>query len=190
MTKKRPNETPPDAEEIVEPLDEAAEPATEPVGDAPEEPAVEEAPDNAEEALIKALAAEKDRFVRLAAEYDNFRRRSARERDAVYLDAQSQTILSILPVYDNLERALSHECPDEAFYKGVQMTLSQFREILAGLGVTEIKAVGEVFDPERHNAVARTEDPDAGGGIITAEFQKGFMLGGRVIRFSMVAVAN
>lgn len=137
-----------------------------------------------------ALKAEKDRYLRLAAEFDNYRKRSTKERESLYSDIQADTIVQLLPVYDNLARALSQECADEAFYRGVEMTMTQLKEILDKLGVAEIKAVGEKFDPERHNAVMHVEDPAYGEGIITDEFEKGFILGSKVIRFSMVKVAN
>ena len=134
--------------------------------------------------------AERDKYLRLAAEYDNFRKRSIKEKTAAYTDATANTILKLLPVYDNLERALKTECSDEAFYKGIEMTMTQMTEILQNMGVTMISAVGEVFDPMLHNAVMAIEDANYGEKIITVEYQKGFMLNERVIRFSTVVVAN
>jgi len=136
------------------------------------------------------LAAEKDKYLRLAAEYDNFRKRSAREREAMFNDVRSDTILQLLPVYDNLERALAAATKDEAYRKGVEMTMTQFMEILKRMGVTPIEAVGKKFDASVHNAVMHVEDKDRGAGEIVEEFQKGFTLGGKVIRCSMVKVAN
>jgi len=136
------------------------------------------------------LAGEKDKYLRLLAEYDNFRKRSARERDNIYADVKADTLLKLLPVYDNLERALRQETADEAFRKGVEMTLNQFLEALKALGVTPIEALGETFDPAVHNAVMHLEDPEKGEKEIVQEFQKGFKMGDRVIRFSMVQVAN
>ena len=136
------------------------------------------------------LAAERDKYLRLAAEYDNFRKRSSKEREAIAGDTRADTIARLLPVYDNLLRALKQECADEAFYKGLEMTVTQFRELLENMGVTEIAAVGEPFDPARHNAVMTIENPDLGEKIVADEFEKGFMLGDRVIRFSTVVVAN
>jgi molecular chaperone GrpE len=140
--------------------------------------------------LKEELAAERDKYLRLAAEYDNFRKRNLKERETVYGDARADTIAKLLPVYDNLERALKTECSDEAFYKGVEMTVTQFLEILEGIGVTRIEAVGEPFDPSRHNAITTIEDASLGEKTIAEECQKGFMLGGKVIRFSSVVVAN
>ena len=141
-------------------------------------------------ALETELAAEKDKHLRLLAEYDNFRKRSQKERENIYSDVRADTIIKLLPVYDNLERALKQETADEAYRKGVEMTMKQLEEILAKLGVTAIEAVGKEFDPAVHNAVMHIEDENLGAGIVAQEFQKGFKLGDKVIRFSMVQVAN
>lgn len=140
--------------------------------------------------LEAALKTEKDKYLRLAAEYDNYRKRSIKEREAIYSDVRSDTILQLLPVYDNLARALSQECADEAFYRGVEMTMIQLKEILQKLDVTEIPAVGEPFNPDLHNAVMHVEDPAFAEATVAEEFEKGFMIGDKVIRFSMVKVAN
>lgn len=140
--------------------------------------------------LEAELAAEKDKYLRLLAEYDNFRKRSLREREALFSDIKSETILKILPVYDNLARALKQNTIDAAFYKGVEMTMNQLVDILKKLGVTEIPALGEKFDPACHNAVMHIKDDQYGENEIVEEFEKGFMLGDKVIRFSMVKVAN
>lgn len=142
------------------------------------------------ETLGLELTAERERYLRLAAEYDNFRKRTAKELTAAYDNARIDTIVQLLPVYDNLERALKMECTDEAFYKGVEMTMNQLCEILQQLGAFPIPAAGEVFDPNRHNAVMSVENPELGEKIIVEELQKGFILGERVIRFSTVVVAN
>ena len=139
---------------------------------------------------LKELSAERDKYLRLAAEYDNYRKRSSKERETLYGDARADTVIRLLPVYDNLERALKMECADEAFYKGVEMTMTQLTELLEGMKVKSIPAVGEVFDPARHDAVMSVEDPELGEKIITEECKKGFMLGERVIRHSTVVVAN
>ena len=136
------------------------------------------------------LSVERDRYLRLAAEYDNFRKRSAKEREMIYTDARTDAISKLLPVYDNLERALKMECSDEAYYKGVEMIMTQLSETLHSMGIREITALGEPFDPKLHNAVMKIEDPGLGDNIIAEEFQKGFTLGDRVIRFSTVVVAN
>jgi len=142
------------------------------------------------DAMKMALVAERDKYMRLAAEYDNFRKRSAKEREMIYGDARADTITKLLPVYDNLERALKMECEDDAYYKGVEMTMTQLMEILESMGVKRIPALGKPFDPNRHNAVMTIEDPELGEKIIADEFQTGFLLGDRVIRHSTVVVAN
>lgn len=141
-------------------------------------------------ALEAELKSEKDKYLRLAAEYDNFRKRSQKEREGLYSDVRSDTILKILPVYDNLLRALNQETEDEAYKKGVEMTMTQLEEIFEKLGVKPIAAVGEKFDPNLHNAVMHVEDDAAEEGVITQEYEKGFTMGDKVIRHSVVVVAN
>ena len=155
-----------------------------------EEPSETDALRTELESVQTELAAEKDKNLRLRAEYDNFRKRSARERDNIYADVKADTLKKLLPIFDNLERALRQETADEAYKKGVAMTMNQFLEALKALGVTAIEAVGQTFNPNEHNAVMHMEDPDKGEGEIVQEFQKGFKMGDRVIRFSMVQVAN
>ena len=145
---------------------------------------------NSKESSQSDPVAEQEKYLRLAAEYDNFRKRSAKEREMIYSSARIDVITKLLPVYDNLERALKMECEDESFYKGVEMIMTQLTETLGDMGVHEIPAVGEPFDPNRHNAVMSIEDPNLGENIIADEYQKGFTLGDRVIRFSTVVVAN
>ena len=137
-----------------------------------------------------ALAAEKDKYLRLAAEYDNYRKRSQKEKENIYGDAKADTVLQLLPVYDNLERALKADCSDDAFYKGVEMIMDQLMGIFAKLGVEVIQAAGQPFDPALHNAVIHVEDENLGENMVAEEFQKGFTLNGKVIRFAMVKVAN
>jgi len=140
--------------------------------------------------LVELLSVEKDKYLRLAAEYDNFRKRSAKEREMIYTDARIDAISKLLPVYDNLERALKMDCSDEPYQKGVEMIMTQLTEALNSMGVQEIPAVGEQFDPNHHNAVMKIEDPNLGENIVAEEYQKGFAIGDRVIRFSTVVVAN
>ena len=132
----------------------------------------------------------KDQFLRLAAEYDNYRKRTAKEKESLWTDAKADTVQAFLPVYDNLERALKPDTADEAFKKGVEMTMNQLKEVFARLGVTEIEAQGQPFDPNLHNAVMHIEDENLGENTIAQVFQAGFMLGEKVIRFAMVQVAN
>ena len=136
------------------------------------------------------LAAAEDKNLRLRAEYDNFRKRSARERDNIYADVKADTLKKLLPIFDNLERALRQETADEAYKKGVEMTMTQLRSVLEKLGITEIPALGQPFDPTLHNAVMHVEDESLGENTVAEVFQAGFKLGDKVIRFSMVKVAN
>ena len=193
MAKKQsahPPETEP--EEINGAEETAEETKTAETPEAPEAPETAEAEPkpSPEEEFKKALDAEKEKYLRLAAEYDNFRKRSQKEREALYADVRADTVLKLLPVYDNLSRALSQECSDPAFYKGVEMTMTQLRSIFEKMDITEIPAVGETFDPALHNAVMHVEDDKYGEGEIVAEFEKGFKMGDKVIRFSTVQVAN
>ena len=142
------------------------------------------------EALEKEQAALNDRYLRLCAEYDNFRKRSQKEKDALYGDVKANAVSAFLPVYDNLERALKQGTEDEAYRKGVEMIMTQFCTTLEKLGVTPIECQGEKFDPALHNAVMHVEDEEKGENEIVEVFQKGFKLGDKVIRFAMVKVAN
>jgi molecular chaperone GrpE len=142
------------------------------------------------EALTKELAETKDLYLRTAAEYENYRRRSAREREALYGDAMAAAITGILPVLDNLERAAAVETADEAYQKGVDMTLRQFNDCLAKLGVKEIPALGEEFNPTTMNAVMHVEMENCDENTVVEVFQKGFMMGERVVRHATVKVAN
>ena len=170
------------------PQPEQAAPETEAPADP--QPTAEELLKGELDSVKTELAGEKDKYLRLLAEYDNYRKRSARERDNIYADVKADTLTKLLPVFDNLDRALRHPTADEAYRKGVEMTMNQFLETMKGLGVTPIEAVGQTFDPTLHNAVMHTEDPEKGEQEIVQEFQKGFKMGERVIRFSMVQVAN
>lgn len=136
------------------------------------------------------VQAEHDRYLRLAAEYDNYRKRSARERESIYSDVRADTVTKFLPVYDNLVRALEQSTADEAYRKGVEMIMTQFKDILGRLGVTEIESVGQTFDPALHNAVMHDTDEEKGENVIVQELQKGFKMGDKVIRFAMVKVVN
>ena len=142
------------------------------------------------EAVDEALKAEKDKYMRLLAEYDNFRKRSQKEREGLYSDIKADTLQKFLPVYDNLERALKQETSDEAYRKGVEMIMNQFKQTMEKLGVTEIESLGQKFDPEKHNAVMHVEDESLGENEIVEVFQQGFKLGDKIIRFAMVKVAN
>lgn len=136
------------------------------------------------------LAKEHDGYLRLAAEYDNFRKRSQKEKDSLYGDVKAETLKKFLPVYDNLVRALAQSTEDEAYRRGVEMIMNQFNVTMEKLGVTEIECLGKKFDPAFHNAVMHVEDEEKGENEIVEVFQKGFMMGDKVIRFAMVKVAN
>ena len=134
--------------------------------------------------------AEHDAYLRLAADYDNFRKRTVKEKDALYGSGKADAVEKLLPVYDNLERALNQPTQDEAYKKGVEMTMNQLVSIFTGLGVEIFGAVGETFDPNIHNAVMHTEDENAAENTITQVFQKGFKMGDKIVRFALVQVAN
>ena len=134
--------------------------------------------------------AERDAHLRVAAEFDNFRKRTIKEKEASYGNGKSDAVAKMLPVYDNLERALNQQTEDEAYKKGVQMTMTELVKIFTSLGVEIFGEVGEVFDPNLHNAVMHIENEELGENVIAAVFQKGFKIGDKVVRFAMVQVAN
>ena len=138
----------------------------------------------------QALAQEHDSYLRLAAEYDNYRKRSQKEKDNLYTEIRSETVEKFLPVYDNLERALAQETQDAAFKKGVEMTMNQLVSVMEKLGVESFGAAGDHFDPQLHNAVMHIEDESLGENVIAEVFQTGFKVGEKVVRFAMVKVAN
>ena len=170
------------ANEIVEEIKDGTAKAAE----KPNEKAKEDAPP----AISPELAAEKDKYLRLCAEYDNFRKRSQKEKDSLYADVKAETLKQFLPVFDNLERALAASTADEAYRRGVEMIMAQFNATMEKLGVKEIEALGKSFDPAFHNAVMHVEDEEKGENEIVEVFQKGFIMGEKVIRFAMVKVAN
>ena len=138
----------------------------------------------------ETIAAQQDRYLRLAAEYDNFRKRSQKEKESLWADAKADTVAAFLPVYDNLARAIQQSTADEAYKKGVEMTMNQLNEVLKKLGVEQIDALGQPFDPTVHNAVMHIEDEALGENTVAEVFQAGFKLGDKVIRCAMVKVAN
>ena len=145
----------------------------------------------AAELAAKQLESVKDQFVRLTAEYDNYRKRTTKEKDNIYQDAKADTIKEFLAVYDNLERAMATEGDEDSPHKkGLEMIFHQYQEILKKLGVTEIEAKGHPFDPEKHNAVMHIDDESLGENVVAQVFQAGFMLGDKVIRHAIVQVAN
>ena len=134
--------------------------------------------------------AEHDSFLRLAADYDNFRKRTIKEKEASYGNGKADAIAKILPIYDNLERAMNQACTDEAYKKGVEMTMNELLKIFGNLGVEIFGQVGDTFDPNLHNAVMHIESEDLAENTIAQVFQKGFKIGEKVVRFAMVQVAN
>ena len=186
------------AEEVKEEQTAAAEESQEETEAAPAEtpeeaPKAEEKPaeeKKAEKDPAAELAAMNDKYLRLMAEYDNYRKRSQKEKDALYGDIKANTLKSFLPVYDNLVRALAQQTEDEAYKKGVEMIMAQFRATMEKLGVKEMDCLGQKFDPAYHNAVMHVDDEEKGDNEIVEVFQQGFMLGDKVIRFAMVKVAN
>lgn len=181
-------ETP--AETVIEEPAETEAPASEPSAAEGEDSLAEGKASAALARAKKALKDQEDAYLRLAAEYDNFRRRTTKEKSEAYTNAKADAALKFLPVYDNLERALNQGTEDEAFLKGVEMTMTQLLDVLASLDIKPIEAVGQPFDPNLHNAVMHIEDETFGENTVAACFQTGFMMGEKVIRFAMVQVAN
>ena len=134
--------------------------------------------------------AERDAHLRVAAEFDNFRKRTIKEKEASYGNGKADAVAKILPIYDNLERALNQPTEDAAYKKGVEMTMNELMKIFTGLGVEVFGAPGDAFDPNLHNAVMHIDDENLGENVIAQVFQKGFKIGEKVVRFAMVQVAN
>lgn len=134
--------------------------------------------------------AEHDAHLRLAAEYDNFRKRTIKEKEASYGNGKADAVAKMLPVYDNLERALNQPTEDTAYKKGVEMTMNELVKIFTSLGVEIFGNVGDEFDPNLHNAVMHIDSEELGENVIAQVFQKGFKIGDKVVRFAMVQVAN
>ena len=172
MAKKNKKETP--AEEVLE--------------ETPEIPEAEETPEVNE--WEEKYNAEHDAHLRLAADYDNFRKRTIKEKEQSYGNGKADAVEKLLPVYDNLERALNQPTEDAAYKKGVEMTMTELVKIFTGLGVEIFGEVGDAFDPNLHNAVMHLDSEEHGENTIAQVFQKGFKIGDKVVRFAMVQVAN
>ena len=165
-----------------------------------EKEAVEEVTEEAAEEVVaseeeKKIAELSDKILRITAEYENYRKRTQKEKESLYEMAKADTIAAFLPLFDNIEKAIKVKPSDasgewKAFSEGVDLMKKQMADILTNLGATAIDAVGEEFNPEWHNAVMHVEDDSVGEGVIVEEFQKGFKVGDRVIRHSVVKVAN
>jgi len=134
--------------------------------------------------------AERDAHLRLAAEFDNYRKRTQKEKEAAYGNGRADAVEKLLSVYDNLQRALQQETADAAYKKGVELTMTELVKILNGLGVEIFGAVGDEFDPNIHNAILHVDDENYGENVICQVFQQGFKLGDKIVRFAMVQVAN
>ena len=143
------------------------------------------------ELAVKQLETTKDQFTRLSAEYDNYRKRTTKEKDNIYQDAKADTVKAFLEVYDNLERAAATEGGEDSPHKkGLEMIFQQYKTILEKLGVTEIEAKGQPFDPEKMNAVMHVDDENLGENEVAQVFQAGFQMGEKIIRYAIVQVAN
>ena len=155
------------------------------------EEVVEETPESVEvNPWEEKYNAERDAHLRVAAEFDNFRKRTIKEKEASYGNGKADAVAKILPIYDNLERALNQETSDAAYKKGVELTMNELVRIFTSLGVEIFGNVGETFDPNLHNAVMHIENEELGENTISQVFQKGFKIGDKVVRFAMVQVAN
>ena len=179
------------------PLEEEKETAAAPAEDVPKSGETEETfavtKEQMEkmEGLAKELADQNDKFLRLAAEYDNYRKRTAKEKESIYQDARLDTVEKFLEVYDNLERAVQQAGGEENVHKkGMEMIFHQLIAVLEKMGVTILDPMGEAFDPERHEAVMHIDSEELGESVVSQVFQKGFLLGEKVIRFARVQVAN
>ncbi len=171
-------------------LEQNVQPEEAPAEEAAEETEIVDEQPDADEKLAKELAQVKDQLLRTMAEYDNHRKRTAKEKLELRADIISNVVSDFLPVMDNLERALEAECSDENYKQGVQMIYDSFMGVLAKLGVTEIESDGADFDPQLHQAVQRVDDDSVESGKVAKTFAKGYKINDKVIRFAMVAVAN
>ena len=197
MSEKEKNNRPEAAEETVEEIveettEETAEEAAGETAENKEEETFTVSREQMEqmEKLAKLVAEGNDKYLRLAAEYDNYRKRTAREKENIYGDAKADTVKPFLEVYDNLVRGVAQFEEGDGHRQGMEMIAKQFLDVLTKLGVPEIEAEGQPFDPEKHNAVMHIDDESFGENIVAEVFQKGFMIGDKVLRFAMVKVAN
>ena len=183
LSKEVSKNTEPMNEEKKEAVTETPETETVPEAEVVQEP-------TAEEKLQTQLSELNDRYLRTLAEYDNYRKRTTKEKEAIYPEAKANTLASMLPVLDNFERAMAAPCSDADFKKGMELIRKSFDELMEKEGVEAFGAVGEPFDPQFHAAVAHTDDESAGENCIAEVFQKGYRMGDRVLRYAMVKVAN
>ena len=193
MSEKKKKNTPQEQPEPEKTINEAPAEDTAPAPEVVEEETFTVTREQMEqfESLAKLVSDGNDKYLRLAAEYDNYRKRTTKEKDNIYQDAKGDTIKAFLAVYDNLERAAAAEGGEDSPHKkGLEMIFHQYQDILKKLDVTEIEAKGQPFDPERMEAVMHIEDENFGENEVTQVFQAGFMLGDKVIRHAIVQVAN
>ena len=178
MAKKEKKNAQPQAEETVEQSAETVEET------------VETAPEEVVNPYEEKYNAEHDSYLRLAADYDNYRKRTIKEKEASYTHGKADAVAKLLPVYDNLERALNQQTEDAAYKKGVELTMTELVKIFTELGVEIFGQAGDTFDPNLHNAVMHTEEEGVAENTITQVFLKGFKIGDKIVRFAMVQVAN
>ena len=170
--------------------DQETTPVEEETTEVPQSEEAPEAPQPEVNPWEEKYNAEHDARLRIAAEFDNFRKRTVKEKEASYGNGKADAVAKMLPVYDNLERALNQQTQDAAYKKGVEMTMNELVKIFTALGVEIFGKPGDVFDPNLHNAVMHCEDENLGENVIAQVFQQGFRIGEKVVRFAMVQVAN
>lgn len=160
----------------------------------PEEPAAQPGEEAGQPDALSQLQEKydqlNDQYLRCLAEYDNYRKRTQREREQIYPEATAAAVLRFLPVVDNFERARQAPCSDEQYAQGIEMIYTAFSQALAGLGVEPVGEAGEAFDPAVHNAVMHVEDAGQPEGVVLEVLQKGYRLGDKILRYAMVKVAN
>ncbi len=176
-------------EQAAQAVPETEQTAPENAGTAGSQPEAAKEP-TPEEKLQAELNELNDRYLRTLAEYDNYRKRTAKEKEAIYPEAKANTIAAVLPVLDSFERAMEAPCSDEDFKRGLELIRKAFDEVLQKQGVEAFGQVGEEFDPNQHSAVAHQEDDSVGENCIAEVFQKGYRMGDRILRYAMVKVAN
>ena len=192
MSEKKKKNTPQEQPEPEETTDEAPAEDTAPAPEVVEEETFTVTREQMEqfESLAKLVSDGNDKYLRLAAEYDNYRKRTTKEKENIYADAKLDTVKPFLEVADNLDRAVSQFEEGDPHRQGMEMICKQFTAVLEKLGVTEIPALEQPFDPGKHNAVMHIDDENFGENIVAEVFQKGYQMGEKVVRFAMVKVAN
>ena len=192
MSEKKKKNTPQEQPEPEKTINEAPAEDTAPAPEVVEEETFTVTREQMEqfESLAKLVSDGNDKYLRLAAEYDNYRKRTTKEKENIYADAKLDTVKPFLEVADNLDRAVSQFEEGDPHRQGMEMICKQFSAVLEKLGVTEIPALEQPFDPGKHNAVMHIDDENFGENIVAEVFQKGYQMGEKVVRFAMVKVAN